>query len=185
MNNRLVAHLEAQLNDYLAELTTIAGMDSYSFEPEDVNHVVDWLETRLLALGCTVERYSQPTAGDNLRADKFGSGVGRITLLGHSDTVFPRGTAAQHPLTFQGDAILGPGTCDMKAELLTGIYAVEALDALGFRDYERITFGAYPLIASNRREFLAYTCCEGISPLLYCFDIGRRIDHPALLVISM
>ncbi len=136
----LVPYLDSRLDDYLAELTTVAGMNSYTLDPTDVNHVVDWLQARLERLGCTVTRYPQPTAGDNLRADKFGSGSGRIMLLGHSDTVFPRGTTAQRPVTINGDTILGPGTCDMKAGLLLGIYAVEALDALGFTDYERITF---------------------------------------------
>jgi glutamate carboxypeptidase len=140
MNDTLLAFLQERLDDYLAELTTLSGMDSYSLEAEDVNHVVDWLETRLRALGCTITRYPQPTAGDNLRADKAGTGKGRITLLGHSDTVFPRGTAAQRPVTVNGDTILGPGTCDMKAGLLAGIYALEALDKLSFTDYERITF---------------------------------------------
>ena len=140
MTDPLIAYLEPRLDEYLAELTAVAGMDSYSLQPEDVNHVVDWLQARLEQLGCTVTRYPQPTAGDNLRADKFGSGSGRITLLGHSDTVFPRGTTAQRPVTVDGDTVLGPGTCDMKAGLLLGIYAVEALDALGFTDYERVTF---------------------------------------------
>ena len=139
-DNPLIATLEPRLDEYLAELTTIAGIDSYSFEPDDVNHVVDWLETRLQTLGCAITRTYPLEAGDNLRADKFGTGKGRITLLGHSDTVFPRGTTAQRPVTIDGDTILGPGTCDMKGGLLLGIYAVEALDALGFTDYERITF---------------------------------------------
>ncbi len=140
MTDPLIAYLEPRLDDYLAELTTVAGMDSYTLDPTDVNHVVDWLQARLERLSFTVTRYPQPTAGDNLRADKPGTGKGRIVLLGHSDTVFPRGTTAQRPVTVNGDTILGPGTCDMKAGLLLGIYAVEALDALGLTDYERITF---------------------------------------------
>ena len=36
--------------------------------------------------------------------------------------------------------MLGPGTCDMKAGLLTGLYAMRALDHVGWRDYETITF---------------------------------------------
>lgn len=140
VSDALITHLEAVLGRFLEETIVLSGMDSYSFEPEDVNHVVDWLEIRLKGLGCQVERYPQLTRGDNLRADKFGGGRGRICLLGHSDTVFPRGTAAERPVAFVGDKLIGPGTCDMKAGLLTGIYAVEALDAIGFRDFERITF---------------------------------------------
>lgn len=138
MADSIVNFLETRRQDYLAELTTLAALDSSSFDKEDVNHVVDWLEQRLVALGFMVERHPQAKAGDNLLAVRRGQGTGRVLLVGHSDTVFPHGTAAQRPVTYQGDKLLGPGTCDMKAGLLTGIYAIEALDALGFDDYEQI-----------------------------------------------
>lgn len=140
MNDPVVDYLQAHLDDYLRELNALVSMDSYSFDREDVNHVVDWLENRLLALNFTVERHPQANAGDDLVAVRRGRGQGRALLLGHSDTVFPRGTTAARPLTLDGDKVLGPGTCDMKAGLLAGIYAVEALDAIGFDAYESITF---------------------------------------------
>jgi len=138
--DRLVAWLNAHLDDYLRDLKTLVALDSYSPDREDVNHVVDWLDQRLRSMGFDVQRYPQPANGDNLLADRQGNGKGRVLLLGHSDTVFPRGTTAQRPMTEQGDKILGPGTCDMKAGLLAGIYAAAALDAIGFSDYERLSF---------------------------------------------
>ncbi len=140
MTDHLVTFLETRLTRYLSDLTMLAGMDSYSLDKDDVNRVVDWLETRLTSMGFGIQRFPQPTAGDNLLAERIGNGKGRVLLLGHSDTVFPRGTTAQRPIAYQADKILGPGTCDMKAGLLTGIYAVEALDAAGFTGYERIGF---------------------------------------------
>ena len=111
-------------------------MDSYSHDRDDVNKVVDWLEDRLSKLGFTVERHPEVKAGDNLLAIRKGSGRGKVLLVGHSDTVFPHGTTAQRPVTINDDILLGPGTCDMKAGLLVGIYAAEALDSIGFTDYE-------------------------------------------------
>src|SRR5215218_4698127 len=131
MSDNVVDFLESCLKDYLADLTTLVSMDSYSYDKDDVNRVVTWLEARLQSMSFTVRRYPQPMSGDNLLADRVGSGSGRILLLGHSDTVFPRGTVAQRPTMYLGDKIIGPGTCDMKAGLLTGLYAVEALDAAG------------------------------------------------------
>ncbi|MDI3341141.1 MAG: M20/M25/M40 family metallo-hydrolase [Sphaerobacter sp.] len=61
-------------------------------------------------------------------------------LLGHSDTVFPRGTAAARPMTIEGDRIRGPGVCDMKAGLLTGIYALGALRHVGWDDDATISY---------------------------------------------
>ena len=66
----LAAYLESRLSDYLADLTTLTALDSGSFDKDDVNHVVDWLESRLTWLGFTVERHPQPINGDNLRADR-------------------------------------------------------------------------------------------------------------------
>ncbi len=140
MNNEIVTFLQSRLNDYLADLTVLSGTDSYSYDKDDVNQVVDWLQQRLDSLGFSTSRFPESTAGDNLLADRYGSGSGRVLLVGHSDTVFPRGTAAQRPVTYQGDKLLGPGTCDMKAGLLLGLYAIAALDAIGFEDFERISF---------------------------------------------
>jgi glutamate carboxypeptidase len=140
MSDPIVEFLESRLDSYLAELQAVVSMDSYSHDRDDVNRVVDWLEARLSKLGFQVSRQSQEHAGDNLLASRTGNGVGRVMLLGHSDTVFPRGTTAQRPMTFAGDKVLGPGTCDMKGGWLAGIYAVEALDAIGFDAYEHIAF---------------------------------------------
>ncbi len=163
MNDTLIAFLNARLDAYLADLTLLSGIDSYSHDKDDVNHVVDWLEQRLKALGFQVERHPEAKTGDNLLAKRQGNGGGRVLLLGHSDTVFPHGTAAQRPVSYQGDKLLGPGTCDMKAGLLAGIYAVEALDHIGFKDYGSIALLAVadeeiderysvPLIRTASRE---------------------------------
>jgi glutamate carboxypeptidase len=137
-NAQLAAFLAARLDAYLADLRALVSLDSYSYDRDDVNRVVDWLAARLASLGFTITRFPQEAAGDDLLATRTGTGRGRVVLLGHSDTVFPHGTTATRPMTIVGDKILGPGTCDMKAGLLAGIYAVEALDAFGFTDYGQL-----------------------------------------------
>jgi glutamate carboxypeptidase len=118
----------------------LVGLDSGSPDKAGVNAVNDWLTNRLTALGFAVKRYPQPELGDNLLATRQGSGSGRVMLLGHSDTVYPKGTAGQRPMTIQGNKILGPGVGDMKSGLLSGIYALEALQASGFVDFETLLF---------------------------------------------
>lgn len=135
MYPELLSLLSARQAAFLDDLRVLVGLDSSSYDREDVNRVVDWLAARLRAAGFTVERFSHPNAGDDLLATKHGRGSRNLMLLGHSDTVFPHGTAAQRPMSFAGDKILGPGVCDMKSGLLTGVYAAEALDALGVDSY--------------------------------------------------
>jgi glutamate carboxypeptidase len=140
MADDIVAFLESRLDAYLEELAPLVNQDSGSYDKAGVDAVMDRLQARLGALGFTVERLPQERFGDDLVARRQGNGSARIMLLGHADTVFPVGTTAQRPMSLGEDRIFGPGTCDMKAGLLTGIYAVEALDHIGWHDYGQITF---------------------------------------------
>lgn len=160
---QLQPYLAAQLPRYLDDLRTLVSIDSGSDHKAGVDAVVDWLIARLSTLGFTIERHPQPVLGDNVRATLRGQGTQRILLLGHSDTVFPVGTAAQRPMQMAGPKILGPGVCDMKGGLLTGLYAVEALQAAGFNGFGEIVFlcvsdeeigqrGSVPLIRETARQ---------------------------------
>ena len=120
-------YLEKHLDDYLADLRLLSGIDSGSDDKAGVDRVVDWLEERFRFLGCEVVRDRQSLLGDNITARLSGRGSAKILLLGHSDTVYPQGTTAERPMRLEGNQVIGPGTCDMKAGLLSGIYALEAL----------------------------------------------------------
>ena len=50
-----------------------------------------------------------------------------ILLLGHLDTVWPLGTLATIPFAINGDRITGPGVFDMKAGIVQGWAALQAL----------------------------------------------------------
>jgi len=138
MSDPLVSILEKKLQNYLVDLEALVRIDSGTAHKAGVDQVVDWMENRLNNLGFEIERLPQTKTGDNLLAALDGNGSGTILLLGHSDTVYPVGTTAERPLKIEGDKILGPGTCDMKAGLLSGCYAVEALSELGFLNFGRI-----------------------------------------------
>ncbi|MEZ4733774.1 MAG: M20 family peptidase, partial [Caldilineaceae bacterium] len=99
---QLQPYLAAQLPRYLDDLRTLVSIDSGSDHKAGVDAVVDWLIARLSTLGFTIERHPQPVLGDNVRATLRGQGTQRILLLGHSDTVFPVGTAAQRPMQMAG-----------------------------------------------------------------------------------
>lgn len=163
MSEPIVRFLAKKLDAYVNDLRTLVSIDSGSLDKAGVDAVNDWLQERLTKLGFIVERHPQAEFGDDLLATLRGRGRDRILLLGHADTVFPTGTAAQRPMTAQGDRILGPGTCDMKAGLLAGLYAVEALQEVGFQDYETIAYlcvsdeecsqrSSIPLVRSESRK---------------------------------
>ena len=121
------------------DLRHLAGIDSGTYNKQGVDEVLDWFEVNLRAQGFETKRNAQTDWGNDLIARLHGTGRGRVLLIGHADTVYPDGTAAARPVTVDGDTILGPGTCDMKAGLLTGLYAVRALKEAGWADFETIT----------------------------------------------
>ena len=133
-------YLESQLDGYLADLRRLVAIDSGACDKEGGNLVNDWLAARLARAGFTVERFPQEETADHLQARLRGRGRAKILLLGHCDTVYPRGTAGQRPLKLIGDRLMGPGACDMKAGLLSGIYAIEALLKHDFNDFAQLSF---------------------------------------------
>jgi glutamate carboxypeptidase len=65
-------------------------------------------------------------------------------MVGHMDTVFDEGTVAERSFRIEGERAFGPGVSDMKGGLLTGFYAVEALQDSGFDDFSTITYVCNP-----------------------------------------
>jgi glutamate carboxypeptidase len=139
--------VSARLPRFLAELESLVNIDCGSYTPAGVNRVADAVAASLTELGATVERHAhQPAAtesplGDLVVGRLAGEGP-RLLLIGHMDTVFEEGTAAQRPYRVDGERAMGPGTSDMKGGLLAGLHALAALQATGQRP--DVTFVANP-----------------------------------------
>ncbi len=56
---------------------------------------------------------------------------GHWQLMGHMDTVFPLGTAAERPWRVDGGKAFGPGVADMKSGLVMNVFVAEALARFG------------------------------------------------------
>ena len=139
--------VEARLPRYLEELATLVNIDCGSYTPDGVNLVADHVERALGDLGAEVERVAhQPEPGANRIGDvvigRIAGDGPRVLLIGHMDTVFDPGTAAERPYRSDGARAFGPGVTDMKAGLLAGLHAIGALQAAGERP--QITFVANP-----------------------------------------
>jgi glutamate carboxypeptidase len=87
-----------------------------------------------------------------LRQNRFGNhvraelqprrnGAGRqMLVLGHLDTVYPKGTLAKMPFRVTKGRAWGPGTFDMKGGLALAIAAVDALRALRIPPRRKVVF---------------------------------------------
>ena len=126
----IAENVEAQLPRYLVELEQLVNIDCGSYTPEGVNRVADFCADAFGALGASVERLPAERLGDLVIGRLAGEGP-RLLLIGHMDTVFDPGTAAERPFRRDGDRALGPGVTDMKGGLLAGFHALAALKAAG------------------------------------------------------
>jgi glutamate carboxypeptidase len=132
---------------YLADLERLVNTDCGSYTKAGVDTVGRWTAEFLERLGAVVERRPHDTLGETVVATFEGAaGAGpRLLLIGHLDTVFDDGTAAERPFRVEGGKAYGPGVTDMKSGLLAGLYAIQAVrDALGGLPFERLVFVANP-----------------------------------------
>src|SRR5437588_2491924 len=125
---------------FVADLAALVNRDCGTYNKAGVDAAGQWIAERCLAWQWQVERLPLAQYGDCWLARLKGDGQGRLMLMGHLDTVYPDGTAAARPMRVEDERILGPGTCDMKAGLLAGLYAARALQLAGFRDYGELLF---------------------------------------------
>lgn len=133
-------YMQQHLPRYIEELSTLCAIDSYSFYKPGLDEVATYLATRMHNLGMDVTIAKRESWGNDLLGIISGEGHGNVLLLGHTDTVYPVGTAVTRPLRLEDDTIYGPGVCDMKGCILAALYAVEALLAMNYRDFGQIRF---------------------------------------------
>ena len=124
----------------LSNLAALVNVDCGTHNKAGVDRVGEWIAARCAEWAWEVEKLPLSDYGDCRLARLHGTGTGRLLLMGHMDTVYPDGTAAARPMRFEGPNIIGPGVCDMKGELLVGMYALRALQLVDFRDFAEIAF---------------------------------------------
>jgi glutamate carboxypeptidase len=133
--------------EFLELLEAMVNVDCGSFTPGGVNRIANLCQERFRAYGWEVERRPhdvEPHLGDLLIGTLKGSGGANVLLVGHMDTVFDEGTAAERPFAIEGDIARGPGVSDMKAGLLAGLFATHVLQDVGFDAFGTITYICNP-----------------------------------------
>jgi glutamate carboxypeptidase len=135
--------IAARLPDYLHDLETLANTDCGTHNKAGVDAVARVIRERMRAFGAEVVDFPQDKYGDMLYARWRGRGPStssgaRVVMIGHMDTVYSDGTAAQHPFHKLGLRLKGPGVNDMKSGLLSGLYAAYAIVQSGFDNFAEL-----------------------------------------------
>lgn len=125
----LFEYFRDKLDDSLALLQRLIGIESHSRDKQGVDTLAEFLAKEFQKRGAEVELLPDATRGNGLKA-VWRSGIeGKpVLLLGHLDTVWPPGTVAARPFSVQEGKAYGPGTYDMKAGILLCLLVCQALN---------------------------------------------------------
>ena len=137
-----------KLKRHEASMVKMLGMFVRSESPSHDKKAVDRFGTLVAAewrkRGAKLKVLATAKRGNHLRAEIWW-GQGRepkrqIMVLGHLDTVYPRGTLAKMPFRISGGRAWGPGTFDMKGGLVLALFAVDALKDAGITPAKKLVF---------------------------------------------
>jgi glutamate carboxypeptidase len=125
----ILARLRDETEAMIAETAQLASIDSGSGDADGLARVRDAYTALLIDLGFAVVARAQggltATAGEDPNRP-------RTLVVGHTDTVWPQGTAAAWPVRREGSMLSGPGVGDMKGCLVMAAHAIAAIrDARG------------------------------------------------------
>jgi glutamate carboxypeptidase len=128
---------ETQIIDWLASqkqpmidlLRDVVNIDSGSFDKQGVDAVGARFEQHFAEYGIETWREPHDVYGDAVHGliTKPGSNEKPILLMGHRDTVFPKGEVAKRPFTIKDNLAHGPGVADMKAGVVINVFVAAAL----------------------------------------------------------
>jgi len=132
MLDKIVNYIDSKEQAMLDLLKIMVNMDSDSNDRMELDAVGKLLKKCWIKEGFEVEDFIFDDVGDCYiaRTNKDKSGK-KMLLIGHFDTVFPKGVAADRPFKIENGRAYGPGVSDMKSGLVTMLYAVKALKKEG------------------------------------------------------
>lgn len=123
---------EATVEQIIADIVELVECESSSYDREGLDAclaLLTDLAARRLGEPGETHRYPGGEQGDIVTLTYPGTGTGHVTIIGHYDTVWPRGTlAVWGERSYRDDdgrlRLSGPGIFDMKTGLIQGIWAL-------------------------------------------------------------
>jgi glutamate carboxypeptidase len=123
--------LGLQKGAMLKLLEEIVNIDGGSYDKAGVDAVGARLRKFLEEQDIACETIENEKFGDALRATVGGPSNAAIMLMGHRDTVFPKGEPTRRPFRIENGKAYGPGVADMKAGLVMNAFVLAAFKKFG------------------------------------------------------
>jgi glutamate carboxypeptidase len=124
-------------SDMLSLLQNLVNTDGGTYDKAGVDLVGEKIRHFLEAQDIACETLPNERSGDPLRATVANGRQGKpganstILLMGHRDTVFPKGEPERRPFHIENGRAYGPGVADMKAGLVMNAFVLAALQKFG------------------------------------------------------
>lgn len=137
MNSRMeqaFAYLDKNEHSMTELLKHLVSIESPSADVEANERIAAHLDTYCDALGMERQIHHFPKAGPVFAAWTKPQAKKPVLLLGHMDTVHPVGKFGSDPFIVKGDRVSGPGVYDMKGGDVIALFALRALNAIGYED---------------------------------------------------
>jgi glutamate carboxypeptidase len=124
-------YFASRQREVLALTRALVEVESPSGDEQGSKAVVSLLAAAARTIGpiSSIERVPSEKYGEHLRIKAFAdarNSVRPILILGHTDTVHPRGSLEQHPWRVEGNHAYGPGVFDMKANCALAIELIRS-----------------------------------------------------------
>src|SRR5436190_15399671 len=121
-------HFVSRQHEVLALTCALVEAESPSGNREGSSAVVSLLASAVSSISSvnSVERFASEEFGEHLAVRAFARGDSSrsVLILGHTDTVHPRGTIKERPWRAAGNRIYGPGIFDMKVNCAVALEAL-------------------------------------------------------------
>ena len=126
-------HFFSRQHELLALTCALVETESPSGDKEGSSAVVSLLASAAGSIGAvnSVERIASEDFGEHIliRAFANSDSESSLMILGHTDTVHPRGAIKERPWRTEGNRIYGPGVFDMKVNCALALEALRACEA--------------------------------------------------------
>src|SRR5438105_8967316 len=135
-------HFLARQHELLALTCALVETESPSGDMDGSGAVASVIAAAAGTIGAvnSIERITSEGFGEHVRIHAFGEkDAAPIVMLGHTDTVHPRGSIKERPWRTEGNRIYGPGIFDMKINCAVALEALRACEGVGVLPDSQIT----------------------------------------------
>lgn len=172
----LLQYYRSQLKESVDLLAALVSLESHSHDKPGIDRLAEFLAGEFQTRGAVVEVLREPVRGNVLKAIWRGKkGAPPVMMLGHLDTVWPRGSVADSPLRIQDGKAYGPGVFDMKSGILLCLLLCQVFKAKKIEPVRDVVFlftsdeeigsrAGLPYLEAAARNCRAVLCLEPSLP---------------------